>query len=339
MRLHDRLVITLLSLLTTLMVLSDCFAAPPIGRFIDAKTVPGINISTGEDSPVISADGLELFFDSSGAGASDLRVATRLNRNDPFQTPTIVQGVNSAADEDSGSISQDGLTLYFGSNRGGNYDLYQATRANRQSPFGNVTSLGAGVNTAPLDNYPFVSPDGFSLYYHRSTGAGGGTDHRLWTATRASTVGSFANPQDLGAVVNGSPTIDSWRPTVSADGRTLFFSDGVFGTPRPGGKGGADIWVASRDSTADPFGAPVNLNNLWPGSNVNSSGFEGLAYISPDWPAVGSKLYFTTNRGGATNGDIWEATWVPEPATFTLGLLACAWLIAFRRSCSNHMTR
>jgi hypothetical protein len=300
------------------------------------KPVAGINVPTGEDSPVISADGLELYFDSSGSGASDLRVATRLNRNDPFQPPTIVQGINSGADEDPGSISADGLTLYFGSDRAGgigNYDMYRSTRADRQSPFGNVTSLGAGANTSVLDNYPFVSDDGLSVYYHRSSG-GAATDHRLWTATRNST-GMFADPQDLGAVVNGQPTLNSWRPTVSSDGLALFFSDGPFATPRPGGSGGGDIWVAWRDGTTQPFGTPVNVNNLWPGSTVNGPSFDGLAYISLDWPAPGSKLYFTTGRGGATNGDIWEATWVPEPCSLALGLLAYLWLDVYRRGQSR----
>jgi hypothetical protein len=328
MRRYNCLEIAIVSFFATSMSLSDAFAAAPIGRFIDVKPVAGINLhaSTGEDSPVISADGLELFFDSSFVGpSSDLWVAKRVSRNDPFQTPTLVQGsVNTGADEDPGSISSDGLTFYFGRTTGGSYDLYQATRPDRQSPFGNVTSLGSGVNTNLRDNYPFVSPDGLALYYHHG-------NHRLWTASRASTVDSFTNAQDLGDVVNGLPPLNSWRPTVSTDGLTLFFSDGYGVPPRPGGKGDADIWVAFRETTTQPFGVPVNLNNAWPGSNVNSVTYDAQAYISPDWPAVGSKLYFTTARSSVT-GDIWEATWVPEPSTFVLSLIACALPIAVRRS-------
>jgi hypothetical protein len=327
---HVRFATDVWSLLAASMILTDAGAAPPTGRFVDVKAVAGINLP-GEDTPVISADGLELFFDDSSVSPSDLWVATRPDRASAFGPHTRVQGIISGSDEDPGSISQDGLTLYFGSNRVGNYDLYQATRATRQSPFGNVTSLGAGVNTTVLDNKPFVSADGLSVFYHRSAGSGGGTDHQLWSATRSSTLESFANPQNLGPLINGSPLIDTWRPSISADGRTLFFSDGPFATPRAGGQGGGDIWVAFRDSSAQPFGAPVNLNTLWPGSNVNSGFFDGLATISPDWPAPGSKLYFTTNRGGRISGDIWEATWVPEPSAFMLLLLTWISLAACRR--------
>jgi hypothetical protein len=324
MRRRDFCAIVFVCLFAESTVLSDSAAAPPVGRFVDLKPVAGIHVASGEDSPVISADGLELFFDSSSAGASDLRVAKRLSRSDPFQAPALVQGtINTGADEDPGSISSDGLTFYFGRTTGGSYDLYQATRPDRQSPFGNVTSLGSGVNTNLRDNYPFVSPDGLALYYHHG-------NHRLWTASRASTADSFANAHDLGNVVNGLPPLNSWRPTVSTDGLTLFFSDGFGVAPRPGGRGDADIWVAFRDTTGQPFGAPVNLNNAWPGTNVNSVTYDAQAYISPDWPAVGSKLYFTTGRGEAL-GDIWEATWVPEPSTVVLVLLTWISLAACRR--------
>jgi WD40-like Beta Propeller Repeat len=43
-------------------------------------------------------------------------------------------------------------------------------------------------------------------------------------------------------------------PFISPDGKRLFMA-----STRPGGLGGIDIWVASRASKSDPWGAPVNL--------------------------------------------------------------------------------
>jgi hypothetical protein len=43
-------------------------------------------------------------------------------------------------------------------------------------------------------------------------------------------------------------------PIQSRDGRSLYMASN-----RPGGKGGLDIWVASRGSRSEPWGAPENL--------------------------------------------------------------------------------
>src|SRR4051794_4780092 len=43
-------------------------------------------------------------------------------------------------------------------------------------------------------------------------------------------------------------------PVLSPDGRNLYMASN-----RPGGHGGLDIWVATRASTDEPFGAPENL--------------------------------------------------------------------------------
>lgn len=329
------------------LVLTQCFAAvailpvcwigiglPPVcaevpqGRFVDPQVVLDPTTSDPAYYPVVSSDGLELYFRRDVNDNPEIWVATRENVDQMFTNARAVTGVNSPSNDNTGGISADGLTLYFGSERGGNFNMYQATRADLNSPFGNVRSLGPGVNTSILDNMPFVSPDGLSMYYHRST-YGGSSDHRLWTATRPDTKSIFGNAMDLGDAVNGNPTADSWKPTVSTDGLTVFFSDGFFGLPRPGGQGGMDIWVSYRESTEDSFGVPVNLNDLWPGTEVNTQMWEGMAYISPDWPAVGSKIYYSSLTEDTTR--IMAATWVPEPSAFTLLCLAAGCLAAGRR--------
>jgi len=83
----------------------------------------------------VRRDGLEIFFFSNRAGAAgnDIYVATRVAR------PTLVDAdqpglnVNSAASETRPSLSWDGATLYFGSNRSGggaegDSDHYVTTR-------------------------------------------------------------------------------------------------------------------------------------------------------------------------------------------------------------------
>lgn len=80
-------------------------------------------------------------------------------------------------------------------------------------------------------------------------------------------------------------------PIQSPDGLSLYMA-----TIRPGGLGGLDIWVASRASTAQPFGAPVNL-----GAPVNSPADD----FCPT-PVRGKGLFFVSARGGGCGaGDIY----------------------------------
>lgn len=88
-------------------------------------------------------------------------------------------------------------------------------------------------------------------------------------------------------------------PAISSDGLTLYFSSNM-----PGGFGGYDLWKASRKSTADDFGRPVNLS-----STINTPGKEimpilrtdSLLYFSSDGhPGVGGQDLFCSSM--ASNG-------------------------------------
>jgi hypothetical protein len=102
----------------------------------------------------------------------------------------------------------------------------------------------------------------------------------------------WAAPVNLGPIVN-SASIDA-GPAVSKDGLTLYF-----GSDRPGGFGGLDLWVTERSSLDAAWGPPANL-----GANVNSASLENVPALSRDehW------LFFNTNRdGGFGNNDIWAS--------------------------------
>ncbi|MGH2405936.1 MAG: TolB family protein, partial [bacterium] len=106
---------------------------------------------------------------------------------------------------------------------------------------------------------------------------------------------SFANaewsaPVHLGAVVNSAATDQA--PTLSPDGLSLYF-----GSDRPGGLGGTNLWVSRRACDAGPWEAPVNL-----GATVNSSAGDAGPSLSID----GHLLFFTSPRpGGHGLGDIY----------------------------------
>jgi Tol biopolymer transport system component len=106
------------------------------GTFSAPVNVSELNSSSRDTRTTIRHDGKEMFISSerpggvaSGPGASDLWVATRPTRDDPWTTPANLGAVvNSTAFDGAPALSWDGKSLYFFSNRAGNNDLYVTTR-------------------------------------------------------------------------------------------------------------------------------------------------------------------------------------------------------------------
>lgn len=109
------------------------------GTFSAPVNVTELNSPSRDTRTTIRHDGKEMIISSerpggvaSGPGASDLWVATRDTRDDPWSTPENLGAVvNSTAFDGAPALSWDGRSLYFFSNRsggqGGN-DLYVTTR-------------------------------------------------------------------------------------------------------------------------------------------------------------------------------------------------------------------
>ena len=203
-----------------------------------------------------------------------------------------VPNINNGNGNLGGSISSDGLELYFTSEREGNFNLYVSTRPSTQSDWDAPVKLGPPVNSSYWEHVPSISNDGLSLNFSSDRpGGSGGLD--MWVSTRSTTSGPWGAPVNLGPTVN-SPV---WDPTarISADGLQLLFH-----SVRNGGLGNEDIWMATRATVDDPWGAPVNL-----GAPVNSSYSDGEAVLSAD----GLILFFNSNRaGGLGDYDLWATT-------------------------------
>jgi hypothetical protein len=163
--------------------------------------------------------------------------------------------------------------------------------------FGRPQNLGPVINSPASDFGACTSADGLELYFASDRAGGFGTAD-IWLSTRPSVDVSWGPPANLGATVN-SPYMEAY-PSLSSDGLTLYFSDLYSGTPRPGGLGGADIWVATRTSHNDAWTTPVNL-----GAPVNSSAMD----LSPTVSGDGLILVFASSRAGTSGPyDLWMST-------------------------------
>jgi len=213
-----------------------------------------------------------------------------------FGTPTnLGPTVNSSRIDVGPTISADGRTLYFSSDRPGGYghwDLWVARRSSVSDPWGAPVNLGPTVNSSAWESDPSISSDGLSLFFN-SMRSGGSGSQDIWVTTRATTGDDWGIPVNLGPVVNSS----AWDadPSISADGLSLFLQ-----SERPGGFGGADIYVSTRATTDSDWSTPVNI-----GPTVNSSASE----VAPCTSADCCTLFFTSDRpGGSGAEDLWVTT-------------------------------
>ncbi|MCP4261398.1 MAG: protein kinase [Planctomycetes bacterium] len=267
------------------------------GEPVNLKEVIPVIDPVNESIDCLSYDGLEIYIQSNrsrGYGGYDI---WRLRRNsvdeDWGPLENLGPAVNTEYGEADAAISADGLSLYFQSGRpggDGRTDIWITTRATRNDSWGEPVNMGQPINSPDKEGVPWISPDSQELYFD-STRPGGYGQFDIWVARRATHNEPWGDPENLGPTINTAS--GDWSPTISPDGLVLYFSSN-----RPGGYGGADMWMARRASLSDPWEPPVNL-----GPKVNSPAFEFWARISPD----ASTLYFVTSTQNGT-WDNWQAS-------------------------------
>ena len=108
------------------------------GKFGPAVLVPELSSPFRDTRTAIRRDGLEIFITSARPGGVgpeptlDLWVSTRTETADPWSIPVdLGPVVNSTTNDGGPSLSRDGTTLYFNSDRPGGsgaHDMYVTTR-------------------------------------------------------------------------------------------------------------------------------------------------------------------------------------------------------------------
>ncbi len=265
---------------------------------------PTVNSGNPDESSNISADGLSLYFNSTlpgGHGGFDIWMTTRETKADEWGEPVNLGArINSSTREQTPCISANGLELYFASSRGYtdiNFDIWKTTRETTEDDWGEPVKLGPTVNSPDFDYASSISADGLSLFFGSTRGSGPAWNVDLWVTTREALDTPWRTPVNLGTTVN-SPAHDGF-PSISSDGRTLFFSGWGMGPYRSGGSG-CDLWMTKRTTPYDDWSTPVNLGPI-----VNSAAND----LSPNISADGSTLYFTSNRpGGYGDWDLWQVS-------------------------------
>jgi hypothetical protein len=291
----------LIGLLAVLLPLQPVgSAAPQFGEWGPPVNLgPVVNSPSGELSPLISKDGRSLYFSSNrldSFGGEDLWVSTRSDQAAPWGSPVNLGAViNTGSNERSPALSRDGHYLFFASSRPGGLgglDVYVSYRQHVDDDLGweAPVNLGAPLNSASTDAGPafFENDDsGLPQLFIASNRPGGAGGLDIYVSEL---LGEYFQAPTAVADLN-TPQLDL-TPGIRHDGLEI-----VIGSDRPGGVGGQDLWVATRDAVGDSWSSPVNL-----GAGVNSLSIDNFPSLSSDR----KELYFFSDRaGGLGSGDLY----------------------------------
>lgn len=262
--------------------------------------VTELNTAANDANPCFAPDDLTIYFTSGrsgGMGGNDLWFSRRASPEAAWGAPEhLGSPVNSDADEQSPSISKDGLLLFFVSTRTGGFgglDVYVARRTDPtdDAGWGTPENLGSDVNTSDIEQAPHFQQKGEgglpTLYFQRGTPAD-----------------LFIAPMTNDGQALGSAAALSELNSTAIDAGSMILKDGlefIFNSNRAGGTGAFDLYVSTRSSVDDAWSAPVNF-----GAPVNTTSGEFGSGLSFD----GRTLLITRDAsgGGAGGFEIWVST-------------------------------
>ncbi len=157
-----------------------------------------------------------------------------------------------------------------------------------------VKQFAKSLNTRYHEGPATFSPDGTRIIFTRNNY----NDGRSKQSTEGvNKLKLYTGEQQNGAWINveelpfNSDEYSVGHPTLSRDGRTLYFASDM-----PGGQGGSDIYVVQR--TNDRWGKPVNL-----GPMVNSKGNELFPFVDE----LGNVYFASDGKRGLGGLDVFMA--------------------------------
>jgi Tol biopolymer transport system component len=280
--------------------------SPGVGKttcsFINPENGDVLFASTHHDPSSKAQQEEELKFRASGQERRyawdydpEMELYVRSSRSGTLRRLTNKRGYDAEA-----SYSPDGQWIAFSSTRDA-YDRTLSAAEQKQletdpSYFGEIYIMrsdadGSGVrrltSVPGYDGGPFFSPDGKRIIWRRFDERGLIAD--IWTMNLDGT--DQRQLTDFGAM--------SWAPYIHPSGRYVIFASNKLGFEN------FELFLVDIAGTKEPIRVTY------------SDGFDGLPVPSPD----GTRLAWTTNRGGGREGQIYLAQWNHQ---FALDAVAAA---------------
>ncbi len=195
-------------------------------EWCQAKSVGNpLNTTDNEGAQTISADGKWMFFTAcnrdDGNGQCDIYFSQKVGAQ--WAKPVnLGEPVSTASKEKQPSVSPDGRTLYFASDRAGGFggmDIW-VSKLNEQGKWTKPVNLGEKINTKGDDISPFIHHDNQTLYFSSEKHLGlGGFD--LFMSHLDST-GKWTTPVNMGYPINSY--LDEIGLIINAEGNHAYYS-------------------------------------------------------------------------------------------------------------------
>lgn len=197
------------------------------GKYTAVREIADLNTPGNEGVHTISADGTKIIFTACDRGRLSLGGCDLFRAyitEDGWSVPSNMgKLINSTGWDAQPSLSADGNTLYWSSNRkygkGGN-DIWVSKRTN-ESGWSVPESMSEHVNTKYNEESPFIHPDGKTLYFrsNRPTGMG---DYDIYYTRYNDSTGMWSPATNIGYPINTEESEGAM--SVSLDGTKAFFA-------------------------------------------------------------------------------------------------------------------
>lgn len=230
--------------------------------------------------PCFADDGQTMFFSRARPGQKADIVRSTLSEN-RWSKPEPVRELNSVDDDRRLTISADGRTAIFASNRSGGlggFDLYESTRDGDR--WSKPRNAGATINSDAVEFDPSLALDGLTMFFVRVVP---GEKADLFVTRRESLDAAWSAPLPVESV--NSVEFHERSPAVSPDGSWLLFASN---------RGGR----SSEPAPFNFFRASIRDGQVGPIERLN----DGLASDADDLDATfspdGRSLAFVSKRDG-----------------------------------------
>lgn len=193
------------------------------------ELVPISAVDGNEATIGVSADGLRLYVYRDDKGDGNIYF-TEYQDSVYTELDDLGSDINSTSWETHVTVTADGNTLYFVSDRPGGMGGRDIYRCNRlpNGKWSKAQNVGSPINTSFDEDAPFISPGGTYLYFStNSEKSMGGFDIMV---AKIKEDGTFENPENIGYPINSLD--DDVFFISSADGQRGYFSsfrDDTFG--------------------------------------------------------------------------------------------------------------